>query len=75
MTNHANASVHPLDLLLARCLTLADRVDAGELLFLDAVDMAYSAACWAGLVERFGEDAVQAALAAAFMNVRRSGAA
>jgi hypothetical protein len=63
---------HPLDLLYARCCVLADRADAGELLFLDAVDLAYSAECWAGLVERFGEDAVQACLAAAFVGTRKN---
>jgi hypothetical protein len=75
MTNHPHPHPHPLDLLYKRTCVLADRVTGGELLFLDAIDMGYSAACWAGLVARFGEDAVQATLAAAFMNVRRSGAA
>ena len=32
----------PLDLLYARTRTLADRVEAGELAFLDAVDMAWT---------------------------------
>ena len=45
----------PLDLLYERCLTLADRVLSGQLSFIDAVDIAYSAAEWSGLVDRFGE--------------------
>ena len=32
----------------------------------EAVDMAYSAAEWAGLIEAVGDDAVQAVLAASF---------
>jgi len=54
---------HPLDLLEERCATLATRVSQDELLFIDAVDMAYSAADWAGLVDRYGDDRVQAVLA------------
>lgn len=64
-------SCDPLDLLFERCCTLAGRVDAGELAFLDAVDMAWTAADFAGLVERVGPDLVQHVLAAAFMSARR----
>ena len=60
---------HPLDLLYVRSCTLAERVCQGQLLFTDAVDMAYSAAEWAGLCDSWGEDAVQAELAAAFMGI------
>jgi hypothetical protein len=49
-----------LDLLLERSRTIAGRVRAGQLAFLDAVDMAYSAADLGGLVERYGDDLVQA---------------
>ena len=61
----------PLDLLYDRCCTLADRVAAGELGFLDAVDIAWGAAEFAGTVDRSGPDAVQAVLAAAFVGVPR----
>jgi hypothetical protein len=61
--------IHPLDLLYVRSCTLAERVCDGELPFIDAVDMAYSAAEWAGLCDSHGDDAVQSALAAAFMGV------
>jgi hypothetical protein len=61
-----------LEILARRSLELADRVAAGELKFIDAVDLAYSAAAWAGLVETLGDDVVQATLAAAFANARRS---
>jgi hypothetical protein len=50
---------HPLSLLFDRCRTLADRAGDGSLPFVEAVDMAYSAASWAGLVERYGDDVVQ----------------
>jgi hypothetical protein len=60
-----------LEILALRSLELADRVAAGEVAFLDAVDMAYEAAVWSGLTETVGDDVVQAILAAAFANARR----
>jgi hypothetical protein len=75
-----------LKILACRAGELADRVDAGELGFLDAVDLAHSAAVWAdlpnaidasGLIDRnkhgamTGDDVVQATLAAAFATARR----
>ena len=72
-----------LEILAERSLELADRVAAGQLAFLDAVDMAYSAARWAdlpraieraGLIDKgsitTGDDVVQSVLAAAFANAR-----
>lgn len=59
----------PLDLLYERSCILADRVEAGELQFIEAVDMAYSAAEFAGTVDRVGPDLVQHVLACAFMGV------
>ena len=55
-----------LELLAIRSCELADRCAAGEIPFLEAVDMAYRAAVWSGLVESVGDDVVQAILAAAF---------
>ena len=73
-----------LEILTLRSLELADRVATGELPFIEAVDMAYSAAQWAGLPEAIqrsgmidpasittGDDVVQSVLAAAFANARR----
>ena len=75
-----------LKILACRAAELADRVDAGEIEFLDAVDLAYSAAVWAdlpnaldasNLIDRnkhgamTGDDVVQATLAAAFATARR----
>jgi hypothetical protein len=60
----------PLDLLFERSCALADRARTGSLQFTDAVDMAYSAADLAGLVERFGDDVIQLVLADAFAAVR-----
>jgi hypothetical protein len=59
-----------LEILALRSLELADRVAAGEIAFLDAVDMAYDAAVWSGLTSTVGDDIVQATLAAAFANAR-----
>ena len=59
-----------LELLAFRSLELADRVAAGEFVFLDAVDIAYDAAVWSGLTSTVGDDIVQATLAAAFANAR-----
>jgi len=60
-----------LEILALRSLELADRVAAGQLAFLDAVDLAYEAAQWAGLVETVGDDVIQGCLAACFANARR----
>lgn len=60
---------HPLDLLFERSCTLVDRVVAGELPFIDAVDMAASAAEFSGLTDIYGQDAIQETLAAAFIRV------
>jgi hypothetical protein len=59
-----------LEILALRSLELADRVAAGEIRFLDAVDVAYEAAMWSGLTSTVGDDIVQATLAAAFANAR-----
>jgi hypothetical protein len=59
-----------LEILALRSLELADRVAAGEIAFLDAVDIAYDAAVWSGLSSTVGDDVVQATLAAAFANAR-----
>jgi hypothetical protein len=60
----------PIAVFTERCGTLADRVRAKKLAFIDAVDMAYSAADFAGLIEAHGDDQIQAVLAAAFMGSR-----
>jgi hypothetical protein len=60
-----------VEILVLRSLELADRVAAGELGFIDAVDMAYSAARWAGLPETGGDDAIPLVLSASFANARR----
>ena len=71
-----------LEILALRSMELADRVAAGELNFLEAVDLAYTAALWADLpnaIEKSrvihtekitGDDIVQATLAAAFANAK-----
>ena len=47
-----------LEVLALRSLELADRVAAGEIAFLDAVDIAYDAAVWSGLTSTIGDDVV-----------------
>ena len=59
-----------LEILALRSLELADGVAAGEIAFLDAVDVAYDAAVSSGLTSTVGDDIVQATLAAAFANAR-----
>jgi hypothetical protein len=61
-----------LKLFALRCLEIADRVAANEIAFLDAIDLLYEGARWGGLVESFGDDIVQATMAAGFANARRS---
>ena len=56
----------PLELFFDRACVIADRVKSGGIPFLDAVDMLWTAAEFAGTVERCGPDAVQAVLAQAF---------
>jgi hypothetical protein len=60
-----------LEILALRSLELADQVAAGHLPFIDAVDMAYSAAQWAGLPETVGDNTIKLALSASFPNARR----
>jgi hypothetical protein len=77
-----NIVTRQLEILALRSIELADRVAAGRLGFLDAVDLAYEAAIWAdlpnaidasGLIDSnitTGDDVVQATIAAAFANAR-----
>ena len=69
-SNRSRAS-RQLEILAIRALELADQVAARELRFQDAVDLAYEAAVWSGLVETVGDDVVQLTLAAAFANARK----
>jgi hypothetical protein len=59
-----------LEILALRSLELADRVAVGELPFIEAIDLAYNAAEWSGLIETVGDNIVQATIAAAFANAR-----
>jgi hypothetical protein len=63
---NAPSNSKQLELFAIRCSELADRVVAGNLAFIDAVDMGYSAAIWSGLVDGVGDDAVQKVMFAAF---------
>jgi hypothetical protein len=59
-----------LEILAIRSFELADRVEAGEIALLDAVDVAYDAAFWSGLIENVGNNVVQTVLHEAFVGVR-----
>ena len=61
------------EMFALRSFDFADRVEAGEIKFLDAVDVLYDSAVASGLVDSVGDDAVQAAMAVAFATVRRRG--
>jgi hypothetical protein len=50
---------------------MADRVAAGEIPFIEAVDFMWEAAEFAGTVDRVGPDLVQHVLACAFMGERQ----
>jgi hypothetical protein len=69
--NSAQLPRHQLILFELRCQTLVHRVRCNQLQFIDAVDMAYQAAVWSGLVDVAGDDLVQATMARAFMQVPR----
>jgi hypothetical protein len=60
----------PIVVFTEKCGTLADRVRQKQLAFIEAVDMAYSAADFAGLIESYGDDKIQAVLVTAFMGSR-----
>jgi hypothetical protein len=60
-----------LDLLMIRAGQLAELAQNGSIGFIEAVDLAYSAAIWAGLVDKYGNDVVQTILADAFIGVRK----
>jgi hypothetical protein len=55
-----------IKLFALRCRDLRDRVVAGSIPFIDAVDMAHNAAVWSGLSEDIGDAAVQRTMAIAF---------
>jgi hypothetical protein len=61
-----------LKLFAIRASELADRSARGQLGFIDAVDMAYSAAVWSDLVDDVGDDCIQKIICAAFANSNSS---
>jgi hypothetical protein len=65
-----NFRLAQLELFGVRCGELAAQALAGQIPFIDAVDMAYSAAIWAGIVDSAGDDVVQAIMANAFADAR-----
>jgi hypothetical protein len=69
MTDTATATCfleRQLRLFEQRCREIVERLDAGLIGFIDAVDLAYSAAVWSGLADHVGDDVVQMVMARAF---------
>jgi len=60
-----------LELFGVRCGELAARALAGQIAFLDAVDMCAEAALWSGLADNVGPDIVQLVMANAFADARK----
>lgn len=61
-----------LKLFAARCRQMVERVNAGAVPFIWAVDCLYDAAVWSGLADDLGDDVVQRVMADAFMKAWRS---
>jgi len=59
------------ELFAIKCCEFAERVAAGRIAFLDAVDLLHDAAVSCGLVEAIGDDAVQKIMAASFVDIPR----
>lgn len=59
-----------LQVFTRNCGAMAERVAAGQLRLIDAVDMLQSAAELSGLCELVGDDAVQQILSKAFVGNR-----
>jgi hypothetical protein len=59
-----------LKLFAIRCGDMVERIAAGEVRFIDGVDLLYDAAVWSGLADGVGDDAVQHVMAAAFTPLR-----
>jgi len=57
----------PLAIFSERCRTLATRVQNKQVPFIEAIDLAYSSADFAGLIESYGDDRIQELMASAFM--------
>jgi hypothetical protein len=66
-----NKTTRQLEILAIRSFELADRVRAGELKLILAVDTAYEAAVCSGLMETVGDDVVQTVLSSAFAGLAR----
>jgi hypothetical protein len=58
---------NPLAIFSERCRTIAARVRDKQIPFIEAVDLVYSAADFAGLVDIYGDDRIQTIMAHAFM--------
>ena len=56
-----------LGIFYRRALEMAERVEDGGISLADAVDMLHSAAAWAGLTEKYGEDEFQGLMARAII--------
>jgi hypothetical protein len=69
-TNIDHLATRQLEILALRSFELADRIAAGQLQFLDAVDVAFDSAEASGLADLVGYDVIQIVLATIFEKVR-----
>jgi hypothetical protein len=57
-----------LEIFYQRAFEMAQRVQQGGISLNDGVDMLHSAAAWAGLTEKYGEDEIQDLMARAIID-------
>ena len=70
MTQAARVSPDPLDVFRERAEAKAYLVEIGDLAFLDAVDALQADAEFDGLIDQFGQEAIQQIMALAFGGTR-----
>lgn len=56
-----------LQIFYVRSLEMAERMTGGRMPLHDGVDMLHSAAEWSGLIEKYGNDRIQAIMAKAII--------
>jgi hypothetical protein len=72
MSAPATIADRQIEVLLLHATMLADRVAAGQIGFIDAIDIAYTAALAAGMDQTVGDDEIQAILHYCFGPVREA---
>jgi hypothetical protein len=60
-----------IDLFELRCFDCAERVNTGDIAFLDAIDVLFDSAVASGLADQIGTDSVQEIMHNAWAEVRK----